>query len=300
MILDAWRYFEDTQRSCLTDIMRHSVPDREWELAQKPLASTVSCVGLAAATYVFPSAFIASWKLIEGLVITVVRHVANDDFRSEPLALPAALAFFSAQIVSAPSTLNPSSASSGVAGAHATVPKISQGTRNENQKLEEFLADMEELDEAEQNEAARPDHVLEQSTRMLEVSKAAKKVIIDSVKDAPARKKQYQALSIRTAKACIHRLTTGMSPSTAHTFGWRSPGTFFYRKCRTCRFASTTCISWTMLLSTPFFAPAMNGTGSTATSSMMSPVCSRKVMGAYARSRPTGLSPRERAQTSTL
>ena len=35
--LGACKTFEGTQRSCFTDIMRHPVPDREWELAQQPL-----------------------------------------------------------------------------------------------------------------------------------------------------------------------------------------------------------------------------------------------------------------------
>lgn len=164
MILGACKSFESTKRSRFTDILRHPVPDREWELAQQPLAASVPALGLAAATAISPSALIASWEFSADMVRKVVRHLPMDKFISEPLALLSARAAYSAQVASNSSSSIPISGSFGAAGGQTPQPESATGAVNGHERPEILVAELEAIDEIEQNEAARPDHVLQQRT----------------------------------------------------------------------------------------------------------------------------------------
>lgn len=115
VILGACNTFESTQRSFFTDILRHPISDREWELAQQPLAESVPALGLAAASAISPSAFLASWEFSAELVRKVVRRSPMDKFISKPLALFSERAAYSSQVASLSSTQIPISGSSGAA-----------------------------------------------------------------------------------------------------------------------------------------------------------------------------------------
>eukprot|EP00173_Palmaria_palmata_P005134 Plantae.Rhodophyta-Palmaria_palmata.ctg84.p2 GENE.Plantae.Rhodophyta-Palmaria_palmata.ctg84~~Plantae.Rhodophyta-Palmaria_palmata.ctg84.p2 ORF type:complete len:154 (-),score=15.44 Plantae.Rhodophyta-Palmaria_palmata.ctg84:803-1264(-) len=114
VILDACELFEGAQRSCFTDILRHPVPDREWELAQQPPASFVPALGLATASVISPTAYVNVWDFSEDMVKKVV--LAEESFISLPLAIPAACAAYSSQLPFGTSTPNTSSGSAVVTG----------------------------------------------------------------------------------------------------------------------------------------------------------------------------------------
>lgn len=122
-MVDACTKFEQEQRECLTDILRISVPDSFWTLAQKPFSSAVPGLGLTSALQNSPAAFITSWESTADLVPRLV--LPKDGIIADTAALPAAKSAYRALLHSSTptsSTTNPGDAradgASGVPAEH--------------------------------------------------------------------------------------------------------------------------------------------------------------------------------------